>query len=106
MSVRFKWSRRRQRTVHSVSTTRSDLKKCLVTPVKEEQNLRFGTLKGQKKAVNPIEEGVLHPVIMKMNASRRSNTGMVSMDFILARIAEEVGFTLWDPTEDWSLRNL
>jgi len=40
----------------------------------------------------------LHPVIMKMNASRRAETGMVSMDFILARIAEEEGFTLWDRT--------
>ena len=39
-----------------------------------------------------------HPVIMKMNASRRAETGMVSMDFILARIAEEEGFTLWDRT--------
>ena len=55
-------------------------------------------LKRQKKAVNPIEEGTLHPVIMKMNASRRSDTGMVSMDFILAKVAEEEGFTLWDRT--------
>ena len=39
-----------------------------------------------------------HPVIMKMNASRRAQMGMVSMDFILARIAEEEGFTLWDRT--------
>lgn len=39
-----------------------------------------------------------HPVIMKMNASRRGETGMVSMDFVLARIAEEEGFTLWDRT--------
>lgn len=39
-----------------------------------------------------------HPVIMKMNASRRAETGMVSMDFILARIAAEEGFTLWDRT--------
>ena len=47
---------------------------------------------------NPIEAGTFHPVIMKMNASRRAETGMVSMDFILARIAEEEGFTLWDRT--------
>ena len=40
----------------------------------------------------------IHPVIMKMNASRRAETGMVSMDFILARIAAEEGFTLWDRT--------
>jgi len=39
-----------------------------------------------------------HPVIMKMNASRRAETGMVSMDFILARIAAEEGFMLWDRT--------
>jgi ParB-like chromosome segregation protein Spo0J len=39
-----------------------------------------------------------YPVIMKMNASRRAETGMVSMDFILARIAAEEGFTLWDRT--------
>ena len=44
------------------------------------------------------EEYQFHPVIMKMNASRRAETGMVSMDFILARIAEEEGFTLWDRT--------
>jgi len=35
---------------------------------------------------------------MKMNASRRAETGMVSMDFVLSRIAEEEGFTLWDRT--------
>ena len=46
----------------------------------------------------PIERGTFHPVIIKMNASRRAETGMVSMDFILARIAEEEGFTLWDRT--------
>lgn len=46
----------------------------------------------------PIERGTFHPVIMKMNASRRAETGMVSMDFILARIAEEEGFILWDRT--------
>jgi hypothetical protein len=39
-----------------------------------------------------------YPLIMKMNASRRAETGMVSMDFILSRIAEEEGFTLWDRT--------
>ena len=44
------------------------------------------------------EEYQFHPVIMKMNASRRAETGMVSMDFILARIAAEEGFTLWDRT--------
>jgi hypothetical protein len=44
------------------------------------------------------EEYQFHPVIMKMNASRRAETGMVSMDFILARIAEQEGFTLWDRT--------
>ena len=47
---------------------------------------------------NPIDRGTFHPVIMKMNASRRGERGMVSMDFILARIAEEEGFTLWDRT--------
>ena len=47
---------------------------------------------------NVTEEYQFHPVIMKMNASRRAETGMVSMDFILARIAEEEGFTLWDRT--------
>ena len=47
---------------------------------------------------NVTEEYQFHPVIMKMNASRRAETGMVSMDFILARIASEEGFTLWDRT--------
>ena len=47
---------------------------------------------------NPIDRGTFHPVIMKMNASRRGERGMVSMDFILSRIAEEEGFTLWDRT--------
>lgn len=46
----------------------------------------------------PVEKGTFHPVIMKMNASRRAERGMVSMDFILSRIAEEEGFTLWDRT--------
>lgn len=46
----------------------------------------------------PMDRGTFHPVIMKMNASRRAETGMVSMDFVLARIAEEEGFTLWDRT--------
>ena len=55
-------------------------------------------LKSQKKAVNPIEEGTFHPVIMKMNASRRATNGMVNMDFILSKVADEVGFTLWDRT--------
>jgi ParB-like chromosome segregation protein Spo0J/16S rRNA G966 N2-methylase RsmD len=44
------------------------------------------------------QQSTIHPVIMKMNASRRAETGMVSMDFILARIAAEEGFTLWDRT--------
>ena len=35
---------------------------------------------------NPIDRGTFHPVIMKMNASRRGERGMVSMDFILSRI--------------------
>ena len=52
--------------------------------------------KGNQKT--PIDRGTFHPVIMKMNASRRAETGMVSMDFVLARIAEEEGFTLWDRT--------
>ncbi len=47
---------------------------------------------------NPIEQGNFFPVIMKMNASRRAKRGMVSMDFILSKIAEEEGFTLWDRT--------
>ena len=47
---------------------------------------------------NPIESGEFHPVIMKMNATRRAEGGMTSMDFILSRIAEEEGFTLWDRT--------
>ena len=51
---------------------------------------------GKQKA--PIDRGTFHPVIMKMNASRRAETEMVSMDFVLARIAEEEGFTLWDRT--------
>ncbi len=50
------------------------------------------------KTKDPIEQGKFHPIIMKMNASRRAERGMVSMDFILARIAEEVGLTLWDRT--------
>ena len=50
------------------------------------------------KKHNPIETGEFHPVIMKMNATRRAEGGMTSMDFILARIAEEEGFTLWDRT--------
>ena len=47
---------------------------------------------------NPIEEGKFHPVIMKMNCSRRQESGVVSMDFILSRIAAETGFLLWDRT--------
>ena len=35
---------------------------------------------------------------MKMNASRRATSGMVNMDFILSKVADEVGFTLWDRT--------
>ena len=46
----------------------------------------------------PMDRGTFHPVIMKMNASRRAETGIVSMDFVLARIAEERRFTLWDRT--------
>ena len=56
------------------------------------------SIERQPKTKNPIEEGTFHPVIMKMNATRRAERGMVSMDFILARIAEEEGFTLWDRT--------
>ena len=52
----------------------------------------------KSKQKTPIERGTFHPVIMKMNASRRAERGMVSMDFILARIASEEGFTLWDRT--------
>ena len=52
----------------------------------------------KSKQKTPIEQGSFHPVIMKMNASRRAETGMVSMDFIIARIAEEQGFSLWDRT--------
>ena len=52
----------------------------------------------QPKTKNPIEEGTFHPVIMRMNATRRAERGLVSMDFILAPIAEEEGFTLWDRT--------
>ena len=55
-------------------------------------------MKRNDKASNPITEGTLHPVIMKMNASRRAETGMVSMDFILAKVAAEEKFTLWDRT--------
>ena len=47
---------------------------------------------------NVTRTNQFHPIIMKMNASRRAETGMVSMDFVLARIAEEEGFTLWDRT--------
>lgn len=53
-------------------------------------------LQRSKKVKGTIDE--FHPLIMKMNASRRAETGMVSMDFILARIAAEEGFTLWDRT--------
>ena len=63
-------------------------------------------LRQQQEQDKPENEGdsvteeveAFHPVIMKMNASRRAEKGMVSMDFILARIAEESGFTLWDRT--------
>ncbi len=55
-------------------------------------------LKKQKKATNPIEEGTFHPVMMKMNASRRAEYGMVSMDFLIAKVAEDLGFKLWDRT--------
>ena len=55
-------------------------------------------IKKNDSASNPIEDGNFHPVIMKMNASRRAEKGMVSMDFILSKIAEECGFTLWDRT--------
>ena len=51
----------------------------------------------QKEHDNPIEND-FYPIIMKMNASRRAEKGMVSMDFILSRIAKEVGLTLWDRT--------
>ena len=36
--------------------------------------------------------------MMKMNSSRAGNKGVVSMDFELAKVAEKVGFTLWDRT--------
>lgn len=54
--------------------------------------------KALKKKSSLEAPAEFHPVIMKMNASRRAETGMVSMDFILARIAQEEGFTLWDRT--------
>ena len=51
----------------------------------------------QKEHDNPIEND-FYPIIMKMNASRRAEKGMVSMDFILSDIAKSHGLTLWDRT--------
>lgn len=75
-------------------------------PTEESWTAAMGeALNRQAKIKNTRDSGTdhevtpeFHPVIMKMNASRRAETGMVSMDFILARIAEEEGFTLWDRT--------
>ena len=55
------------------------------------------SIRSVQDAPNPIEED-FYPIIMKMNASRRAERGMVSMDFILADIAKSHGLTLWDRT--------
>ena len=68
-------------------------------PTEESWSAAMGdAMKRYDPKTNPIEDGTFHPVIMKMNASRRAEKGMVSMDFILSKIAEEEGFTLWDRT--------
>jgi len=61
------------------------------------ENSMRSILEKNHAATNPIEND-FYPIIMKMNASRRAESGMVSMDFILAKIAEEEGLTLWDRT--------
>ena len=60
-----------------------------------ENSMRY--IMHQKEHDNPIEND-FYPIIMKMNASRRAEKGMVSMDFILSNIAKSHGLTLWDRT--------
>lgn len=45
-----------------------------------------------------VSDKCFYPLMMKMNSSRAGNKGVVSMDFELAKVAEKVGFTLWDRT--------
>jgi ParB family chromosome partitioning protein len=45
-----------------------------------------------------IDEKCFYPVMMKMNSSRAGKKGVISMDFEISKIAEKVGFTLWDRT--------
>jgi hypothetical protein len=59
---------------------------------------KFSSHQGIADTPNDTGENQFQPITMKMNASRRAETGMVIMDFVLARIAEEEGFTLWDRT--------
>ena len=66
-------------------------------PSETELENSMRSIMHQKEHDNPIEND-FYPIIMKMNASRRAEKGMVSMDFILSRIAKEVGLTLWDRT--------
>ena len=45
-----------------------------------------------------VSDKCFYPLMMKMNSSRAGSKGVVSMDFELAKVAEKVGFTLWDRT--------
>ena len=45
-----------------------------------------------------VSKKIFYPVMMKMNSSRKGGSGVISMDFELAKVAERVGFTLWDRT--------
>jgi len=45
-----------------------------------------------------VSKKEFYPVMLKMNSSRKGGAGVVSMDFELAKVAEKVGFTLWDRT--------
>ena len=66
-------------------------------PSETELENSMRSIMHQKEHDNPIEND-FYPIIMKMNASRRAERGMVSMDFILADIAKSHGLTLWDRT--------
>ena len=66
-------------------------------PSETELENSMRSIMHQKEHDNPIEND-FYPIIMKMNASRRAEKGMVSMDFILSRIAKSHNLTLWDRT--------
>lgn len=45
-----------------------------------------------------IKDKKFYPIMMKMNSSRARERGVVSMDFLIAEIAERMSLVLWDRT--------